>query len=178
MLIEHAENLLIAEGAIRIGAKGFGLSKAVELANIDMMQRISNNSNKNLKWEIKNGNLERLEQARSREDFWCNKQQNNQLEAEQRRWLATYGEDGFLNTRKISDKYYFKFFTAKHNADKNDHLRNIEKINFKLGRTAEESVLEPKIYASAEEQEKERKKRLAYLRDLISNDCVRGKYED
>jgi hypothetical protein len=86
--------------------------------------------------------------------------------------------NGFLKTKKSYPGFYFKTFAPKQNVGKNDPLSNIDKINFRLGKTAEESVLEPKIYASAEEQEKERKKRLAYLRDLISHDCVRGKYED
>ncbi len=108
----------VASGVIASRFRGKGISSAIDLVTMDILQAELNNSTKNtnLTWRIINQNLNDLADLNIMYelDELSNEDIIEQKKKEQKRWLALYGGKGSLGaTEGAESKEYYKKFEKK-----------------------------------------------------------------
>ncbi len=162
-------------GRIVLAKKNQGLAIPLEIANMDMLQRISNRINNQVEWkteDINGAELQKMKESRP-----SSLEEIKLFEAEHERWLKVYGEKGFVGATPFTSKdypqikMYKKIFLPMDDAI---NLDNICSVSFERTDSSNGYKAEPQIFDSLEQKTRVLKARQAGLVSLIN---LRSDYE-
>jgi len=159
-------NVLNASGEITVGKRGLGISTPLNLAFMDVLQRISDQG-KIIKWWKSNDNLKTLKAYRKQYKNSSDPDEQKLLqllEIEQQRWQSVYGASGTLGIEQYNELEGVRVFTPRTilspKIDEIDTILFAPMMKEENGRRLceinilkEEPVLEPKEHARIRENE-------------------------
>lgn len=136
----------IATTNIEIGLRGKGLAIPIELSFIELLQRIANYSQRQIKWVVTNQNLEKL--AKLKKNLHPSIEEQTtiaSLELEQTRWQKIYGMGGKLGIDMEDNVEDVQMGQKVLDPDPNSDRVNIDSIGkISLERVGDEQFSEAK----------------------------------
>lgn len=96
---------LVSTGGIEVGPQNEGISTCIELAHMDVLQRIANIENKAITWKITDGNQALLERLYEKREKLINNADSvlerkiDKQSKQRERWEKLYGPQGILGLR-------------------------------------------------------------------------------